>query len=216
MHIHRDDLMEGGTKRRGLRLLLETIPQSTVFYAGTTMGHGALALAHACADAGKQAHIFISGDDTNDMVQKLKASKAIVHLHAPMPVMHLYACAVEYARGETVFPPGFAMPEFETAMADALRQIDVTAYSEIWTCCVTGTLTRAFQTAFPAMPFKTVRVVKQACDAGNADIFIAPEKYHQAAITPPPYPSCPYTDAKVWQFARAHAAPDALIWNTAG
>lgn len=216
MHIHRDDLLEGGTKRRGLKLLLETISSSTVFYAGTTMGHGALALAHACTDAGKRAQIFLSANPNDPMVQKLKDAQAFLHLHSPMPVDTLYRRALELANGLPVLPPGFDMPEFEDALVKAVRKIDLPAHSEIWTCAVTGTLTRALQKAFPATPFKTVKVVKQECDLGRADIFMAPEKYHQMAKILPPYPSCPYTDAKIWQFANIHAAPDALIWNTAG
>ncbi len=175
------------------------------------MGHGALALAHAAQDAGKTAHIFLSGAEDNPMVRKIRATNAILHLQPPLPIAALHTMAVEYANGATAFPPGFDMPEFETALATALAQIDVSSHSEIWTCAVTGTLTRALKRAFPDKAFKTVCVVK----SGAGD-FHAPEKYHQPAKSPPPYPSCPYTDAKLWQFASLHAAPDALIWNTAG
>jgi len=92
-----------------------------------------------------------------------------------------------------------------------MKGYDVSRYSEIWTCSVSGTLTRALQKAFPHKVFKTVCVVK----SGKGD-FTAPEKYHQPAKSPPPFPSCPYTDAKIWQFALEHAADDALLWNTAG
>lgn len=216
MHIHRDDLLEGGTKRRALRLMLANMDAPSVFYAGTIMGHGALALAHACAETGKRAEIFICGTPDDPMVRKIAATNAVLHLQPPMPVAALHDLAARKADGRAVFPPGFDMPGFETALAGAIGKLPLPAHSEIWTVAVTGTLTRALQRAFPQSAFKTVKVVKQACDLGRAEIFQAPEKYHQPAKLPPPYPSCPYTDAKLWQFARLHAAPDALIWNTAG
>ncbi len=189
-----------------------------VFYAGTIMGHGALALAHACQDNTKTAEIFISANGDEPIIQKLKQTNAILHLHAPLPVSVLNAMAQEAALKQNGLhlPPAFDMPEFENAMVDALQQFDASPFSEIWTCAVTGTLTRALQRAFPDKPFKTVKVVKSSCDLGRAEIFHAPEKYHQPAKSPPPYPSCPFTDAKVWQFVQSHAAPNALIWNTAG
>jgi hypothetical protein len=212
MEVQRDDLIPGGTKRRGLDVLLKKLSAPTVFYAGTTMGHGALALAHAAQDNGKHAEIFISGRDDDSMVQKLRATNAVLHLCDPLPIAALYNLARGKSNGAAVFPPGFDMPEFEAALAESLSDFDVTPYSEIWTVSVTGTLTRAFKCAFPGKIFKTVSVVK---DGGPCD-FTAPEKYHKPAKAPPPYPSCPYTDAKLWQFASKYAAPDALIWNTAG
>ena len=210
-HIQRDDLIAGGTKRRGLDVLLKDIAAPRLFYAGTKFGYGALALAHAAQDAGKQADIFLSAEDTYPMVEKIRMTNANLYLQPPLPIATLHVMAVEHALGAPVFPPGFDMPEFETALARAVTALDLSAYSELWTASVTGTLTRALKRAFPDKIFKTVSVVK----SGSGD-YTAPVKYHQPAKSPPPYPSCPYTDAKLWQFAQKHAAPDALIWNTAG
>ncbi len=207
--ILRDDIIEGGTKRRALDILLKSFAADSISYAGTVMGRGALALAHACADNGKTAHIHICTDDAHPMIEKLRITGAQVHLHPPMPVAALHEHAK--AQGGITFPPGFDMPEFEDALTAAVLPLDLSATSEIWTASVTGTLTRALKRAFPHKAFKTVSVVK----SGAGD-FIAPEKYHQPAKHPPPYPACPYTDSKVWQFARESAAPRSLIWNTAG
>ena len=175
------------------------------------MGHGALALARACDHSGKKAEIYISGTATDPLIQKLSETKAGVHLFQPLPVATLHDLTKQNAGDNPVLPPGFNMPEFETALVQSLKSFDAKPYSEIWTTSVTGTLTRALKRAFEDKPFKTVSVVK----SGDGDFF-APEKYHQPAKSPPPYPSCPYTDAKLWQFAVRHAAPNTLIWNTAG
>lgn len=216
--VLRDDLLNGGTKRRALNILLNKIPQSNIFYAGTIMGHGALALAHACQDSKKVAEIFISANGNEPMIQKLQQTNAILHLHLPLPISILNGLAESAAEKQNAIhlPPAFNMPAFEDCMIASLQNFDDSPYSEIWTCAVTGTLTRALQKAFPQKIFKTVKVVKADCDLGKSEIFQASEKYHQLAKSPPPYSSCPFTDAKVWQLVKKHAANNALIWNTAG
>lgn len=216
--ILHDNLIIGGTKRRALHRLLKTIPSEHIFYAGTTMGHGALALAHACQDNDKVAEIFMCARGDENILQKLKKTNAVLHLRPPLPISVLHDMAQDAAQkqGGLCLPPAFNMPEFQDALVAALKDFGTSPYSEIWTCAVTGTLTRALQRAFPDMPFKTVKVVKAECDLGRSEVFDAPEKYHIVAKSPPPYPSCPYTDAKIWQFLENHAKPDALIWNTAG
>lgn len=208
MHIQRDDLIAGGTKRRALDILLPTMPYGTIAYAGTIFGHGALALAHACMAAGKQARLYLSCNDENHpMVKRIRETGATIARCAPLPVEHLF----REAEGEYIFPLGFDTPDFHTAMVDSLRDITLPNPSEIWCCAVSGTMAKSLKAAYPEIPVKTVAVAKSA----KGD-YTAPEKYHQPALHPPPYPSCPYTDAKVWQFAQAHAKPDALIWNIAG
>jgi hypothetical protein len=211
-HILRDDLVVGGTKRRGLYLLLRALNVETVFYAGTTMGHGALALAHAGRDAKKKINIILSAKDNDPYVGKLQDAGAIVHLSKPLPVETLHQQAIEMSEGAPVFPPGFATPEFAGSLSGAVSSLDVTTYPEIWVASVTGTLARALKKTFPKTMVRTVSVVKNGapCD------YTASEKYHQPAKSPPPYPACAYTDAKVWRFAQKHALPGALIWNTAG
>lgn len=174
------------------------------------MGHGALALAYACKDAGKQAHIYLCAEKENPVVQKLESLGAQVVLKPPVPIAVLYKDMCGEADGH-VFSPGFDAPEFHAAMVETLKIFDTGPYSEIWVCAVSGTFSKAMKAAFPAKPVRVVSVAKST----HGD-FQAPEKYHQAAHLPPPYPSCPYADAKIWQFAKRYARKDALIWNIAG
>lgn len=212
LNVLRDDLVAGGTKRRGLYLLLRGMNADTVFYAGTTMGHGALALALAGRDARKNINILLSAKNNDPYVAKLQDAGATVHACNPLPIETLHQQAIEMAEGAPVFPPGFATPEFAGSLSGALSSLDISPYPEIWVASVTGTLARALKKTFPKIMVRTVSVVKNGapCD------FTAPEKYHQPAKSAPPYPACVYTDAKVWRFTQKHARPGALIWNTAG
>ncbi|PZQ45307.1 MAG: hypothetical protein DI551_07735 [Micavibrio aeruginosavorus] len=208
MQIQRDDLIAGGSKRRGLDLLLPTVPYNNIAYAGTIFGHGALALALACEAIGKTAHLYLSCNDGNHpMIENIRKTNAVIERCEPLPVEKLYT----EIRADYIFPLAFDTPAFHEAMVRTLREMALPEHSEIWCASVSGTFAKALKAAFPDKPIKIVSVVK----GGNGN-FIAPEKYHQPAKLPPPYPSCPYTDAKIWQFAQKHAAPDALIWNIAG
>jgi hypothetical protein len=209
VYVLRDDLLSGGTKYRGLINFIQTIPDQNISYAGTVMGHGALAFAHACNTLGKCAHIVIAGESDHPMITRLQLTGAELYLSPPSTIAQLYEQAKTIS--ECCLPPGFATAEFERELANSVRSLDLSAYSEIWTVAVTGTVSNALKIAFPDKTFKTVSVVKST----NGD-YHAPEKYHQAARTPPPYPACQYTDAKLWQFAKEHALPNALLWNTAG
>lgn len=208
MHIHRDDRITGGTKRRALDLLIPAISANNISYAGTIFGHGALALAHACEVAGKQAHLYLScNNNDHPMIARIRQTNAIIERCEALPVEELH----QEIDGDYIFPLGFDTPDFKKAMVEALHSINLPDHSEIWCSAVSGTMATALKTAFPDKPLKIVTVTK----ASQGD-FHAPEKYHQPAKTPPPYPSCPYTDAKVWQFAKEHAKDGALIWNIAG
>ena len=210
LFVLRDDNIKGGTKRRALDLLLKHIPETRLAYAGTIFGHGALALAHACEAQGKTAHLYLScNDQTHLMLERIRMTNAVIEICAPLPVETFFEKAK--AAHDYTFPIGFDMPEFHAAMVSALKSIHLPPHPEIWCPAVSGTLAKALKAAFPQTPLRIVAVTKS-----SPGEFHAPEKYHQAAEIPAPYPSCPYTDAKVWRFAVEHALPDALIWNTAG
>lgn len=207
-------MIPGGTKRRALGRLLPTISQTGLTYAGTIFGHGALSLALACADHGKTAHLFLScNDKDHPMLAQLRDAGAKIHCASPAPIAELNVRAAAWAaeNGAHHFPLAFDHPAFHDAMIGCLQSLDIAAYSEIWCVSVSGTFARALHAAFPKVALKTVSVVA----GGNSD-FYAPEKYHRPALSPPPYPACPYTDAKLWQFAEKNAARGALVWNIAG
>jgi hypothetical protein len=213
-NILRDDLLPGGSKRRGLDILLSTVEENDIVYAGTIFGQGALALAHACADHGKHTHLFLAANDLqHTMIKQLKNTGAVIHTAAPLPVEQLHGNAQLWAKENSakLFPLAFDAPEFQDAMAQALSSLDVSPYPEIWCVSVSGTFARSLGQAFANKTIRTVGVVS----AGKTD-FNAPEKYHQTAKRPPPYPACSYTDAKLWQFLELHATPGSLVWNIAG
>ena len=47
----------------------------------------------------------------------------------------------------------------------------------------------------------------------NAELFVAPESFGDRASSQPPYPTVPWYDAKLWQFATKNWMPGDCIWN---
>lgn len=85
---------------------------------------------------------------------------------------------------------------------------------EVWCTVGSGTLIRCLQDVWPAAKFCAVQVGHNA-DIGQAERWIAPERFSQRAAIMPPFPSCDTYDAKAWRFIEAHASDGALFWNVA-
>ena len=79
-----------------------------------------------------------------------------------------------------------------------------------------GNLGRALKRAYPSISVNIINLGTADFNGDGIDkIWNAPEKWNEPAQVPPPYPSTPYLDGKVWRFVIEHAKPGALIWNVA-
>lgn len=214
LRIVRDDLLPGGSKMRYMLPYLAAIAAHEIVYATPAVGYAQLALAHVCAILGKKATVFVAMRATpHERTLRAKAAGATIYQVPHGYMTHVAARARAYcaARGAHLVPFGVDVPEALDHFAAAARSIPYTP-TEVWACSGSGALIRGLQRAWPAAAFNAVRV-GAAPNVGNARLWIAPEKYEQRARIPPPFPSCDNYDAKVWQFAKKHAAPGALIWN---
>ena len=218
LKIVRDDHLPGGTKQRGLALMLAGMAATDIIYPGTVLGYGALALTHACHLYSKRAHIFISDDGRKrtNILKDLENAGAILHIpDKPAPLSNLVIQAQNFAKDgphSTYLPPGFHTKDFKTNMIKTLETFPDTPQS-LWVSAVSGTMASILSEAFPQARMNIVTVAKHHNYNGRGQIYNAPEKYHHPAKTPPSYPSFSYCDAKVWQFAREHARPGDHIWN---
>jgi hypothetical protein len=212
--VVRDDMIEGGTKRRVLAPLLE--PGREYVYASPAQGHAQLALAYAAAAADARATVFVACRQTPH-ARTLEAKQAGARiLQVPvgyMSVVRARARAYCDAYGATLLPFGLDTPEFVESLADLARALPVTP-AEVWSVAGSGVLTRALQHAWPHARVYAVRI-GAAPDAGRAHVLSAPERFEQPARLRPPFPSCDNYDAKAWRFIRAQASPGALFWNVA-
>ncbi len=206
--ILRDDLLPGGTKRRALVKWLPKLNQNHFIYAGSVYGSGGWALAEACKDLGYKCTLALSKSKFRPSWLDMIDCEVI--WHEAIPVDRIYKL---YERDEGLLPLGYNEDGFKISLAEVFRETDITP-SEIWFPCVSGVLLQAAQIAWPNTKLNAVCVARYHGEIGSATKYQADEKYHQPAKEPPPYPSNPFSDAKLWQFTRQFALKDSLIWNT--
>jgi len=211
IQVVRDDLLEGGTKRRVAGILMTS---DEVVYAGPCCGYAQLAVALSARDHGRRCTLFVAKRATRHRLTELSAaaSAKIVEV-SPGYLSVVRSRARDYCEqsGAVLLPFGLACQQISDALRAVAASIAVQP-KEVWTVAGSGTLTRALQDAWPAADFFAVAVGKDA-DCGRAKVFVAPETFEQAAKRPPPFPSSLNYDAKAWQFIQKHASPDALFWN---
>ena len=211
--IVRDDKIFGGTKRIALESWLPTLNVKQVIYAGSVFGWGVPAVAMACQTLGIKCTILMSQSsyDPPWMRAVQESSTRLLIKKQPLPVEILHEEAAAHNDWYRL-PLGFDDPGFRTALADHARTTP--APERAWVPVVSGTLLRALEEAWPYTEFHGVCAARRHGYEGNAQLHMAPEKYSQPAQVPPPYPSCAFSDAKVWQFASKLGKQDDLIWNT--
>jgi hypothetical protein len=212
--VVRDDLLPGGTKRRVLDTLL--VGADEFVYATAAYGYAQVALAYACAEAGKRATIFTAKravPHARTAEARAAGAKVVMVPYGYLSNVQAKARAYAAATGAVLLPFGFDTPAFVDALAEVAAALPVHP-REVWTVAGSGTLTRALQRAWPDAAFHAVRI-GSAPDAGRASVYTAPEPFERDAREPPPFPSCGNYDAKAWRFICRHAAPGALFWNVA-
>jgi hypothetical protein len=233
--VVRDDLVPGGTKSTVAEVLWDGGYDEVVF-PSPCEGFAQIALGVVATRTGKRATCFVAKRKVQhpNVERARKAGTRIIEVpHGRYSVVR--ARAREYVEMATRFgdpdhagdgwrahlvPLGIAGPGLEEAMTRrgraVYRQLPALP-SEVWVCVGSGALCRSLRAAFPGVPFHAVQVGHKvtAEDVAGATVHVAPEPFGQVARRPPPWPSAPNYDAKLWQFVERLAQPGALIWNVA-
>lgn len=215
--VVRDDKIPGGTKRRALLRVLPTMGAREFVYASPAYGYAQMALAYACRDLGLRATVFVAKRGTphaRTMEAHRAGAKVVQVPYGYLSNVQAKARAYAAQTGAALVPFGLDDPRFIAALAEEARGTGLTP-DEFWCAAGSGTLARGLQRAWPAAKAVAVRVGSEP-SLGAALRIDAPEKYEQGARTPPPFPSCPEYDAKVWQFASKQARDGAVFWNVGG
>lgn len=207
-------MIKGGLKTPALLHTLPRLNHSHFAYVGSVYGAGAWAVAEAASQLGFQSTLFMARSDyTPTWLPQIKMTGADVIWCDPAPVETFHRHVTKEYPELYNLPLGFDNSDFISDMADVLRQSITSPPPEIWLSVVSGVMARATCLAFPTTPIHGVCVAKNHGDIGHAKAYQAPEKFYRPALTPPPYPACPFSDAKLWQFAEKKAVSGAFILN---
>lgn len=214
LNILRGDLIDGGAKMPALLRYLPKLGSNHFAYVGSVYGSGAWAVAEACARLNYKCTLFIAKSDYTPLwLPNIEKTGAILHWCDPLPVATLHQTVTADYPDLYNLPLGFDTPEFIEDMAGILRESIATPPPELWLPALSGVIARSASRAFPDSQIHVVSAAKNPGNIGQATLHTAPEKYHKPAINPPPYPSCLFSDAKVWQFAEVMAQPNSYILN---
>lgn len=217
--VVRDDLTPGGTKARIIGPLLEGVSEAV--YASPAEGFAQVALAHACAERGIRASVFVA-ERHHPHPNTVAAAKAgaIIHPERPGYFSVIKKRAADFCeeRGATLLPFGLDDPAVLDEMEQLARETTIAPPEEVWCVAGSGVLARGLARAWPRARLRCVQIGRQLREGDvppEAEIFVAPEPFSRDAQIPPPFPSCPNYDAKAWAFILRHASDGALFWNVA-
>jgi hypothetical protein len=223
VYVVRDDLLLGGTKRRGLTAYVAACPQYTEFvYASPREGYAQLALAHACRDLGKQATIFVPEAGTKHALTVMAESLGAQVFEVPFGMKTVLERRAEDYAAETgahIVPFGCDHRIMIEAITRAAAAIEVRPW-EVVSVLSSGVLSRGLQAAFSSATVFGVCVGHNpsAEEVGRAHRIEKRYDFQQECPQGecPPFPSSLCYDSKGWLCARERAAKCrgvVLFWN---
>ena len=217
--VVRDDLLDGGTKRRAFTIYVKSKPEIDEFvYASPRQGYAQLSLAYACRDLGKKCTVTVPQGERYWLTNKAVEVGANI-IEVPMGYLtNIQAKAKKYCfdNGAHLIPFGGDHPIIIEAMRQTALSLDVNP-TEVWTVMSSGVLSRGLQAAWPDAKIYGVRIGHNTTprEQGRAETFKSDYKFHQECNEPdrPPFPSSLTYDSKAWVFIKEHASKGSLFWN---
>tara|TARA_E500000331_G_scaffold206475_2_gene198036 strand:- start:4127 stop:4876 length:750 start_codon:yes stop_codon:yes gene_type:complete len=218
IQVVRDDLIEGGTKRRAFYTYVKSKDYEEFVYASPRQGYAQLSLAYACKDLGRKATVTVPQGKRywlTDAAEELGCNI----IEVPMGFLtNIQAKAKKYALDNEahLIPFGGDHPIIIEAMTQTALSLGVNP-TEIWTVMSSGVLSRGLQGAFPKAKVYGVRIGHNTTDRerGRAETFKSKYKFHQECkeLERPPFPSSLTYDSKAWSFIKENANKNSLFWN---
>lgn len=225
IHVVRDDLIPGGSKRRFIDSYVAA-PFEEFVYASPAFGGAQIALSIAARAAGKRATIFVA--KRNELHARTKEAQrngaSIVEIpHGYLSNVESKARAYAEERGAHLMPHGFDTPEALEAIAAAAELVRRKhgTFDEVWSVAGSGVLQRGLQLGKLGKAYVAVAVGRESPDVGQAKIRLHGQPFAADSRSRPPFPSCSNYDAKAWShiLTRRSEAPRKvriLFWNVMG
>ena len=217
--VVRDDLVDGGTKRRAFYVYIKSKPDIEEFvYASPRQGYAQLSLAYACKDLGRMCTVTVPKGKRYWLTNKAEELGCNI-IEVPMGFLtNIQAKAKKYCLDNEahLIPFGGDHPIIVEAMTQTALSLDVNP-KEVWTVMSSGVLSRGLQAAWPDARVYGVRIGHNttAREQGRAETFKSKYKFQQECkeLERPPFPSSLTYDSKAWMFIKEHASKGSLFWN---
>lgn len=229
IHVLRDDLCPGGTKRRFAEKFFRESEHKEFAYPGTAFGAAIVALAYAAVASNKKVNIFIAErkSPTEFIKECLEVGGDLIKFHSVKMGFYknVIAACERFCNREKVFylPCGLRMDyaideikELAIGIKDKHGQFDYCI-----SACSSGTLQEALQKSEIAKKYIAVGTGMADPIHGKAELIKHYElqKFEQDSKILPPFPTVPNYDGKVWQYVIRLKENDPeskiLFWNVA-
>jgi len=219
IQVVRDDLLDGGTKRRAFNYYVASRPDVEEFvYASPRQGYAQLSLAYACRDLGRKCTVTVPKGKRTWLTKEAKNLGCRI-IEVPMGyltnIQHKAKLYCEKNEAHLI-PFGGDHPIIIEAMCNEAKRLDINP-KEVWTVMSSGVLSRGLQKAWPDAKFYGVQIGHNTTEEemGRAETFRSKYKFQQECKKDelPPFPSSLTYDSKAWTFIKEHATKGALFWN---
>ena len=218
IQVVRDDLIEGGTKRRAFYTYVNSTEHEEFVYASPRQGYAQLSLAYACKDLDRKCTVTVPQGKRYWLTDEAEELGCNI-IEVPMGFLtNIQAKAKNYCLEHEahLIPFGGDHPIIIEAMRRTALSLDINP-TEIWTVMSSGVLSRGLQGAFPNAKVYGVRIGHNTTkrEQGRAETFKSKYKFQQECkeIERPPFQSSLTYDSKAWTFIKEHASDGALFWN---
>ena len=219
IQVVRDDLLDGGTKRRAFNYYVASRPDVKEFvYASPRQGYAQLSLAYSCRDLGRKCTVTVPKGTRywlTDEAEKLGCNI----IEVPMGYLTNIQAKARYYCEENeshLIPFGGDHPIIVEAMTRTALSLDIEP-KEVWTVMSSGVLSRGLQSAWSDAKVYGVQIGHNTTEdeMGRAETFRSKYKFQQECKKDerPPFPSSLTYDSKAWTFIKEHASKEALFWN---
>ena len=229
-HVVRDDLLEGGSKRRFVdRMMRDEIEngiEEFVYGGCPANGYAQLSLTLQANAYGKKAIFFMAQRSMQNLhpYQQQALDYGADIRWVPNGMLQVTKKrALDYYNEDPVNRRLLQLGLDDNRVREDIRDLAKTIetdyninLSEIWSVGSSGTLTRGLQMAFPDKDVHVVSVGhKMREGVGRARLYLSDYKFTQEVKEEdkPPFPSVPTYDAKAWPVMRKYAKKGSLFWN---
>jgi hypothetical protein len=245
VNVIRDDLLEGGTKQRGLYEMLEKSDANTFVYGSPLNGYAMVALSYCASLLDKKAVIFVAGSIDSASTKKAKKYGATVNF-VNGTLEKAQDAATKYAeshKNTMSVPFGVHSADFIKILYKNLKKATkhIAEPFRIWIPIGSGTLARVLMKLWPNAKIMPIRIGKNIWE----DQFTAEEwerlggrkridglrvindpklpkikgfkyqRFEEPAPILPPWPSMKTYDAKVYQRILQFGQDGDYVWNVA-
>jgi hypothetical protein len=222
INVVREDLLDGGTKRRAAYNYILRYPHiENWVYASPRQGYAQLALAYVCKDLGKKAIVYIPDGKKTDITLESESLGAEIHLVKNGMLTVIQKRAKDRAKLDEktmLIPFGLDHPIIIETIANFARKLPIQP-KEVWSVMSSGVLSRGLQMAWPEAKVYGVQIGHNTTTVEMGRAISIPKRMPFSTDCPekerPPFPSSLTYDSKAWKHIKEMASEGALFWNVA-